>query len=271
MRVEAGPAPKDREMAFCPNCGTPNTDQAEKCVSCAYDLAPKSKGKFKGTIMMSGVQAPLAKPPAAAPQAAPQPAAEPPAAAPNRNLAFEKTMLGGPAVVPPAPAAAPAPTPAADLARAATVESPAPQFSAPAAPSQPASFTRPASPEPADQPSAGFGNVSDDFPSPPKPNTGKVLAIGCAVVAVMTLVITGLLYVVAKDRLKGLFGSAGGDPAAQQWRVTLAEALSQVSALCQTNCANAANFFHPSLDGALLTEAKSLSAGALKKLSVIDL
>ncbi len=36
-------------MAFCPNCGTPNTDQAEKCVSCSFDLAPKAqKAKFKG-------------------------------------------------------------------------------------------------------------------------------------------------------------------------------------------------------------------------------
>src|SRR5690349_9058947 len=35
------------EMAFCPNCGTPNTDQAAKCVSCAFELAPAQKAKFK--------------------------------------------------------------------------------------------------------------------------------------------------------------------------------------------------------------------------------
>jgi hypothetical protein len=94
-------------MAFCPNCGTPNTDQAEKCVSCAFELAPKQKAKFKGTIMMSGVQAPAA--PAAPPGARP-PQAAPPATAPapapvqagagGKNLGFEKTMMG-PMAAPP--------------------------------------------------------------------------------------------------------------------------------------------------------------------------
>jgi hypothetical protein len=147
-------------MAFCPNCGTPNTDQAEKCVSCAFELAPKQKAKFKGTIMMSGVQAPTAPgaPPQAAPpgarppQAAPAPApapvpSAPPAGAGGTNLGFEKTMMGpmaAPPVQPPpahSPAGGFAPTapafgqppggfggqpPAQDFSRAPTVEGHAP-------------------------------------------------------------------------------------------------------------------------------------------------
>jgi hypothetical protein len=131
-------------MAFCPNCGTPNTDQAEKCVSCAFELAPKQKAKFKGTIMMSGVQAPTTPATGGAqPPAAPPPAAPPPAGAGGKNLAFEKTIMGPmaapPGVVPapaahapefqsrgPAPAQSPAPAPQLDLSRAATVEGPAP-------------------------------------------------------------------------------------------------------------------------------------------------
>lgn len=163
-------------MAFCPNCGTPNTDQAEKCVSCSFELAPKQKAKFKGTIMMSGVQAPTGQPGAAPPAAAPPPAAPPgpvvfspgsnapapvaPAApAPVKNLAFEKTMMG-PMAVPPGTgmpqtptAAGPAPAPV-DLGRAATVEQQAPNFQQPAAYQQPASFQQPAAPAPA--PAASF-------------------------------------------------------------------------------------------------------------------
>src|SRR5687768_3522241 len=77
------PPSKDHAMAFCPNCGTPNTDQAEKCVSCSFDLAPKQKAKFKGTIMMQGVQLPGAAPtPSAATATAAAPTA-PPAPAPT--------------------------------------------------------------------------------------------------------------------------------------------------------------------------------------------
>src|SRR5688572_31755766 len=97
---------RDRDMAFCPNCGTPNTDQAEKCVSCAFELAPKQKAKFKGTIMMQNVQlpaggakpaqpaAPTAAPPSPAPAPAPTPAATAPQSATGsgKNVGFEKTM-----------------------------------------------------------------------------------------------------------------------------------------------------------------------------------
>src|SRR5262245_14666355 len=88
---------KDRNMPFCPTCGTPNTDQAEKCVACAYELiVPKHRAKFKGTIMMSGIKAPSSSaeaaeapaPPRAAapvPQQAPAEAA-PATSAPQRNL-----------------------------------------------------------------------------------------------------------------------------------------------------------------------------------------
>jgi hypothetical protein len=153
-------------MAFCPNCGTPNTDQAEKCVACGFELAlPKQKPKFKGTIMMSGIKAPTAPQPApVAPPTEPESAAAPvatpttPASASSsippatRNLAFEKTMLGRPVELPgrtPTPAAnsesralppeptsgehraagpTPAATPANELSQAPTVQQPAPGF-----------------------------------------------------------------------------------------------------------------------------------------------
>jgi hypothetical protein len=164
-------------MAFCPNCGTPNTDQAEKCVSCAFELAPKQKAKFKGTIMMSGVQAPTApgapaaappgaRPPQAAPAPAPAPVpSAPPAGAGGKNLGFEKTMMGpmaAPPVQPPpahSPAGGFAPTapafgqppggfgggqPPQDFSRAPTVEGHAP-FASPGAQGQ-GGFQQPASP-----------------------------------------------------------------------------------------------------------------------------
>lgn len=148
-------------MAFCPNCGTPNTDQAEKCVSCSFELKPKAQAKFKGTIMMSGVSAPVAgKPPAQA--QAPAPAAVSPSPSvpnpvpsspPGKSMGFEKTMMGGMAMIAPttppatatpaaqapvhAPAAKPAPSFSAnpnqtDIGRAATLEQAAPpQFQSP--------------------------------------------------------------------------------------------------------------------------------------------
>lgn len=281
-------------MAFCPNCGTPNTDQAEKCVSCGFELAPKQKAKFKGTIMMSGVQAPLAKPPAGAaatPPAqqptAPQPQAPQPA--PQRNMAFEKTMLGGPGLVVPPPGsqpAAPSQPVANDLAQAPTVEGPAPQFSA--TPSQ-----NPESNAPAAAPASGYGGVgSTGFgggastggfsdtggfgntggfgdsmaPPVPKTNTNKVLAIGCAVVLVMTCVIAGVLYSIAKERLTHLFGSGEEDASAIAWRGTLTQALTQVVAICESNCEGATNYFHPDVHGALLPQAKLLTGEKLQKL-----
>ncbi|MEQ9650062.1 MAG: zinc-ribbon domain-containing protein, partial [Sandaracinaceae bacterium] len=68
---------------FCPNCGKPNTDSAHQCVACGTELKPKSSGKFKGTMMMSGVSVPQqpGAPQAGAPQAgAPQPGAPQPGA-----------------------------------------------------------------------------------------------------------------------------------------------------------------------------------------------
>ena len=117
-------------MAFCPNCGTPNTDQAEKCVACGFELiVPKQKAKFKGTIMMSGIKAPtlaelagatttppaetptLPSTPSPTPEAPAAPASRPPAPAPaepSRN--YNKTMLGHAPVLNAAPAS---PTPPA--------------------------------------------------------------------------------------------------------------------------------------------------------------
>jgi hypothetical protein len=81
-----------RDMAFCPNCGTNNPDPAEMCAACGHGLTPSQKARFKGTIMMSGVQLPAVKP---AVKAAVSPVADAPvAAAPASAKPFAKTMLG---------------------------------------------------------------------------------------------------------------------------------------------------------------------------------
>jgi hypothetical protein len=127
---------------YCPSCGKPNTDQAEKCASCGADLGkakPAGAKKFKGTMMMGatgpkpptpgspvpgpgggagspgapspGPASPAQGPPAPAatgtPAGAPDAGSE--AEAPKKNLAFQATMLGGAGPVPPAGPGAPAP------------------------------------------------------------------------------------------------------------------------------------------------------------------
>ncbi len=274
-------------MAFCPNCGTPNTDQAAKCVSCAFELAPAQKAKFKGTIMMSGVQVPQGPQAPAAP-AAPSPApAAPPAGAPapaaspqgsSRNMAFEKTMMGPMAGA--SPISAPPADARDDLARAATVEGPAPQFTPPPAATGGAAASSAAS-APAAAAGAGyagtgygsttgnFGGGGDDGAPPmlPKPNTGKVLAIGCAVVLVMTCLIVGVMYFMARKQISAILGSAEqADDTAVAWRGTLSQALTQVSALCASNCDSAATYFHPNVQATLLGQAQQLTPARLQRL-----
>jgi hypothetical protein len=260
-------------MAFCPNCGTPNTEQAVKCVSCGFELAPaQQKGKFKGTIMMSGVKAPLAQPasaPAPAPSAAPAPQSAPPA---NRNLAFEKTMLGPMAAVPQAPAA-----PNPDLASAATLEGPAPSNPPQRSSGEPISRAPAASFSGA---ADAYGSAQDAYPARhpdsdldgedglapvlPRPNTNKLLALGCAALLVLGTIVAIAVYRLAKDKLST--GAAQDDAATQAWRNTLGQALTQVSGLCQSDCASAANYFHPSVQAGLLGQAKQLSPARLQKL-----
>jgi ribosomal protein L40E len=136
-------------MAFCPNCGTPNTEQAERCVACGYELiVPKQKAKFKGTIMMSGIKAPEAKlpeeKPPAAPSLPPPPASLAPPPAPARNLNYSKTMLGQPPVALPAKpeAAKPASIPPVDLGTMPTMQGQSPVHS-PSLPSAPAQLSVP--------------------------------------------------------------------------------------------------------------------------------
>ncbi len=311
-------------MAFCPNCGTPNTDQAEKCVACGYELSsPKQKAKFKGTIMMSGIKAP------AAPEAQPAPAAQPPAppspappepktpSAPSadagRNSSLQKTMLGhaplrapgpsGSSSSPSASAPEPGPRAPADLGRAPTMQGPAPHFT-PTQPPAPRSLEPgPREPSPprttaASAPGGGFGTsdtsggfstsggwsqtgtpsyptlgggapVDSTFPPPAnKPGPGKILAIGCGAVLLLSCLIGGILYFVLADKLKALLAE-GGDSGAEAvaWQASIGQALAQVSALCQVDCAQAGVFFHPQVQGALLGEAKALTPARVQKLS----
>ena len=314
-------------MAFCPNCGTPNTDQAEKCVSCSFELAPKQKAKFKGTIMMSGVQAPVAPgappaaPPAAAPQAAPQPAPQPTTAGMGgKNLGFEKTMMGpmaapippgGPMAGAPMQGNPPAPLNSPqDLARAATLEGPSPFPAQPLTP--PPGFSQPGQPAaqmsaptaPAQPMGGGFGGGGSNTggfggggsntggfggggsntggfgggsstagfggqsipPAVPKSNTGKYLAIGCAVVALLACVIGGIMFFVVKDKVGKVMDAAKNEGEALQWRGSMAQSLAQVAELCKADCNSAAVYFHPQVQAALAAEAKQLTPERLTKI-----
>ncbi len=302
-------------MAFCPNCGTPNTDQAEKCVSCAFELSPKHKAKFKGTIMMTGVQAPTAPgQPAAAPPPATQqppspavftPASHSPVQAPPpgpKNLAFEKTMMGGPMAVPPGtgmpqqpstgqPGMQPGQPSAADLGRAATVEQHAPNFQPPPNLQQPPaqepqpSFSQP---EIAATPAVGGGfssgahsgsgqaagggyggggfNTTSDVPMPPKSNTGKMIAIGCAGLLVLACVVSGVLLVVKGRQVFSMVDKIESEGPTLEWRTRVAQSLENVLEICKTDCQGAAVYFHPQLAAQLMTQAKGLSHEGLVKL-----
>ncbi len=76
---------------YCPNCGKPNTDEANACASCGTQLSKpgaRKAGKFKGTMMMAGVTAPTPPTAGGTPGGAP---GEPPQ---KKDLAFQQTMLG---------------------------------------------------------------------------------------------------------------------------------------------------------------------------------
>jgi hypothetical protein len=61
--------------------------------------------------------------------------------------------------------------------------------------------------------------------------------------------------------------SAENSTAANEWRGSLTTALAQVAALCQTDCASASVYFHPSGQAALLGEAKQLTPARAAKLA----
>jgi hypothetical protein len=181
---------------YCPSCGKPNTDQADKCASCGKELTkPKPAApKFKGTMMMGapglkpppGAPAPAASPPAASPPAAsPGPAAPsaaqgfdaatPPAGTPampgaggaagvgappaKKNLAFQATMLG--------PMSAPIPPPGGGAPGQPRLPGPPP----PAAGPPGGSPSTPAAPEPSASPAtpAPSGGFSAPAAEPAAP------------------------------------------------------------------------------------------------------
>lgn len=72
---------------FCPNCGTQNTETAQTCAKCGFQLKTAAAPKFKGTMLMMNQ-------PGATPGAPPYPAAPPQAPAPP-------PPHGGAAAVPP--------------------------------------------------------------------------------------------------------------------------------------------------------------------------
>lgn len=276
-------------MAFCPNCGTPNTDQADKCVSCGFELGQKQKAKFKGTIMMSGInvpgQAPAPSAPAntapanAAPPAAPAASpAVPESVPPDRNLAFQKTMVGHAGMVPPPAQPRPAPGPATnELAHAPTM-----QGAGPGTLGQAGGKTTGAAPEPGaaswnSGPASGTGRFSDPsgrisgdvdsrFPSSAnKPNPGKALAIGCAALLVLTLAFVGIVWALFGSKIASMFGDDAGTEALA-WQASIGQSLAQVAALCQSDCQQAAVFFHASAQ-ASVGEGKSLTESRIRTLS----
>ncbi len=313
-------------MAFCPNCGTPNTEQAERCVACGFELiVPKQKAKFKGTIMMSGIKAPSVPQGGRDPDPAPT-SAPPSQPVPARNLNYQKTMLGQPPVAPPPKQGTPSPE--QDLGSMPTMQGASPvqlpsqpstppayvgtntrEFQpdlafpnqsrpvtpAPSAPSAPRQST-PTPPQPTMQggftpkpasssygstitgakasPSAGHmpmgGAYESTIPPAAPPNPAKVIAVGCAVVLALVLVVGGTLWFAFGDRLKSMFG--GGDSEANAaeaaaWHASIAQSLTKVNELCSSDCAAAGVFFHPLKQAALLGEAKALTPARVAKLN----
>jgi hypothetical protein len=193
---------------YCPSCGKPNTDQADKCASCGKELTkPKPAApKFKGTMMMGapglkppGAPAPGASPPAASPPAAsPGPAAPsapqgfdtatPPAGTPampgaggaagagapaKKNLAFQATMLG--------PMSAPIPPPGGGAPGQPRIPGPPPPAAGPpggssSAPAAPEPSASPASPAPA----GGFTAPSAEPAAPASSGWGSPSGGGSA-------------------------------------------------------------------------------------------
>jgi ribosomal protein L40E len=330
-------------MAFCPNCGTPNTEQAERCVACGYELiVPKQKAKFKGTIMMSGIKAPAAaqpEPPPAPPPPAAKSSIPPPAAAatpPKRNLNYQKTMMGQPPIVLPskpepakAEPAKPASAPPPDLGTMPTMQGNAPipslppfsqsntpqSFAQPSLPPTAANNTRefqpdlalsqpmrpqspapssptPSSPTPKPSPSTyGGATFAGGKPSSPTlgagrpapiggayestmppaapPNPAKVIAVGCGVVLALFLVVGGVLWFAFGDRIKALFGgeTESGSAEAAAWHASIAQSLTKVNELCQSDCGQAGVFFHPLKQNTLIGEARALTAARVAKLN----
>jgi hypothetical protein len=293
-------------MAFCPNCGTPNTDQAEKCVSCGFELATKQKNKFKGTMMMSGIKVPgqpqpnqpaASPPPAAGTPSNVAPAPAPPSEAPppagDRNMAFQKTMLGHAAVVPPTARPRPEPSGAtpSDFEHAPTIQGSGPALSGgvkeAAGHGQPSVQAQSAVPAGSRSAASGFSAnasssstgdfggrastgdaIDSSFPGGvSKPNPGKILAIGCAALLVLFCVVSGILWATLGAKLKSMM--SGGDTGAEAaaWQASIAQSLAQVAALCQNDCQQASVFFHPNSQAALLDEGKALTEARIQKLS----
>ena len=241
-------------MAFCPNCGTPNTDQAEKCVACGSELAVKQKAKFKGTIMMTGVKSPGPAPSPASPEPSSLQPPEPTPAAPAdpspstgglRGPSYARTVLGHAPVAPP-PAAqlpiaqphAPEPLPAeAELRRSTTgagatlrgptaqpthdEPAPAPGFTrdapGPAAPRGFADAFQPARTSDADVPSyrRSASELRDAGSLPPPAGApSKVMLLGCAGALAVTAIVLGLLYYALAPKIKTMLGG-GRDAEAQ--------------------------------------------------------
>jgi hypothetical protein len=89
-------------MAFCPSCGAPVTPSAQLCGRCGASLKAKaatggSGSKFKGTMLMSAVQARPAKPMGSAPP--PAGSVPPPAGSAGSGM---RTLAPGGSVPPPA-------------------------------------------------------------------------------------------------------------------------------------------------------------------------
>lgn len=192
---------------YCPSCGKPNTDQAEKCASCGKELEkPKPAGsKFKGTMMMTGMPAP--KPPGAGGQAGPPggeqggtpPAQGQPPQAPGgqaegqppgaegggrKDLAFQQTMLGpmAPPGAPPPPAGpagagAPPPAGGTPSERPRIPSPPPPAAGPPGSTSSPGTTPSPSGAPPATAGSS-FGAPPQAAASGPAPGAGGGFGAG---------------------------------------------------------------------------------------------
>src|SRR6185369_13475369 len=112
IRYDARASRPAEVLVFCPNCGTQNSETAQTCAKCGFQLKAAAAPKFKGTMLM------MNQPPGGIPGAPPRPVpgAPPPQAAPPAQAAQagppsgagSPSSAGFTAEAPPIGAAAPA-------------------------------------------------------------------------------------------------------------------------------------------------------------------
>lgn len=235
---------------YCSNCGSKNTDDVVRCVSCDQEIRQRPTaitGKFKGTMLI------------AQPQAKPsEPVNVPAPAGSDLKKAAHGTMFMGSLPVPTPPATSGPRTPPS------TPSAPAPSPSAIAA-------SRPSA-HPASSPTPGPVVTSSDWPRDsnaslapaPKPSGPIVwVLIALTALAVSGGLIAGIFAWKAIRDGKKAEAAFSQRLEAETGRLRIGIALSAIRQECSAgDCQNAANYLHTSAREQLLSQAHTISERA---------